>query len=73
MFLKQEPKKLSPLKSLKNSKSPWHQYRAFSLLQPSELVPLFEILGGTTVKNVQIDPQTTKIWFKQAKYDCVSE
>ena len=25
----------------------------------------YQILGGNTVKNVQIDPQTTDIWPKQ--------
>ena len=37
-------------------KTSWHRYRAFQLLQLSEMA--YQILGGKTVKNVQMDPQT---------------
>ncbi len=41
-----------------------HRYRVFSLLQPSKMV-FSSILGGKTIKNVQINPQTADIlWSK---------
>ena len=43
-----------------------HRYRALPLLQPSEMAA-YQILGSKTVKNVQIDSQTTELWLKQLK------
>ncbi len=34
------------------------------MMKPSEMASI-SILSGKTVKNVQIDPQTTEIWPKQ--------
>ena len=39
---------------------PTHRYLTFSIRN-------VQILGGKTVKNVQIDPQTPKIWSKMLK------
>ena len=35
-------------------------------MKPSEMAS-YQNLGGKPVKNVQIEPQTTEIWQKQAK------
>ena len=41
-----------------------HRQWTFSPLQPSGMSP-YQILGGKTVKNVQIDSQTTAIWLEK--------
>ncbi len=52
---------LSPLKSLKIQLLLKSQECAMNL---QKCLP-YQILGGKTVKNVEIDPQITEIWSKQ--------
>ena len=56
----QEPQKLSSLKSLKNPPLKTREYA----MKHQKWLP-YKILGGKTVKNVQIDSQKMEIWPKQ--------
>ncbi len=65
LFYKQEPQKLSSLISPK-IQTP-HRYRAFLLLQPSEMA-FFWIWGRKTEKIVKIDPQQRRYSEKAKRY-----
>ncbi len=69
------PQKLSSLKTLLIKKNIPHGY--FHSCNHKKWLP-YQILGGKTVKNVQIDLQTMKIWIKHLNTtlsirECVSE
>ncbi len=59
----QEPQKLSSLKSLKIQNPPLLS----GIFNPATIINVFliKIQCGKTVKNVQIDPQTTDTWLKR--------